>query len=180
MTETTITYSHANFTIRQIMLAPKSLSAGTGAMVIYEMQAIRPMTVTFSFEPVMQRMWPADSPSAPSPEWVKNSDGSGFYILHLALPGHSAALTIPGSEPGILPPYQERAATWPLQFVVQLQSQRGWSEELSAADELCRYGGSGDSRSATSEAGRVPKPGKRDLRCEPCLLYECRAATDGA
>ena len=116
--ETTITYSHANFTIRQIMLAPKSLNAGTGAMVIYEMQAIRPMTVTFNFEPVMQRMWPADSPSAPSPEWVKNGDGSGFYILHLALPGHSAALTIPGSEPGILPPYQERAATWPLQFVV--------------------------------------------------------------
>ncbi len=116
--ETTITYSHANFTIRQIMLAPKNLSAGTGAMVIYEMQAIRPMTVTFSFEPVMQRMWPADSPAAPSPEWVKNSDGSGFYILHLALPGDSAAMTIPGSEPGILPPYQERAATWPLQFVV--------------------------------------------------------------
>jgi len=116
--ETTITYSHANFTIRQIMLSPKSLNAGTGAMVVYQMQAIRPMTVTFSFEPVMQRMWPADSPSAPSPEWVKNSDGSGFYILHLALPGESAGLALPGSEPGILPPYQERAASWPLQFVV--------------------------------------------------------------
>ena len=57
--ETTITYAHANFTIRQIMLAPKAEDAGTGAMVLYEMQAIRPMTVTFSFDPVMRRMWPA-------------------------------------------------------------------------------------------------------------------------
>jgi glycogen debranching enzyme len=115
---TTITYSHANFTIRQIMLAPKMLKSGTGAMVLYEMQAIRPMTVTFSFDPVMQRMWPADSPPSPSAEWVNNSGGSRFYILHLAFPDQAAALAIPGSEAGILPPYQERASTWPLQFVL--------------------------------------------------------------
>jgi glycogen debranching enzyme len=115
---TTVTYSHANFTIRQIMLAPKASTAGTGLLVLYEMQAIRPMTVTFSFDPIMQRMWPADSPPAPSPEWVANSAGSGFYILHLAFPDQAAALSIPGSEPGILPPYQERASAWPLQFVL--------------------------------------------------------------
>ncbi|MFZ0275027.1 MAG: hypothetical protein WB524_10750 [Acidobacteriaceae bacterium] len=115
---TTVTYSHANFTIRQIMLAPKASTAGTGLLVLYEMQAIRPMTVTFSFDPIMQRMWPADSPPAPSPEWVANSAGSGFYILHLAFPDQAAALSIPGGEPGILPPYQERASAWPLQFVL--------------------------------------------------------------
>ena len=82
------------------------------------MQAIRPMTVTFSFDPVMQRMWPADSPPPPSPEWVRNSGGSGFYILHLAFPDQAAALAIPRSEPGILPPYQERPSSWPLQFVL--------------------------------------------------------------
>jgi len=116
--ETTITYSHANFTLRQIMLAPKEDGAGTGALVLYEMQAIRPMTVTFSFDPVMQRMWPADSPPAPSPEWAKNRDGSGFYILHLAFPDQAAALAIPGSQPGILAPYQEHPQSWPLQFVL--------------------------------------------------------------
>lgn len=114
--ETTITYSHANFTIRQIMLAPKSLSAGAGALVLYKLEAIRPMTITFSFEPVMQRMWPADSPTAPSPEWVRQSNESGFYILHLAFPDQAAALTIPGSQPGILPPYQEHPSSWPLQM----------------------------------------------------------------
>src|SRR6202044_1660636 len=52
---TTITYSHANFTIRQTMLAPKT-EVKTGAMVFYEIEAIRPMDLTLSFDPVMQRM----------------------------------------------------------------------------------------------------------------------------
>ncbi|MGB9032111.1 MAG: hypothetical protein WCC27_18450 [Acidobacteriaceae bacterium] len=121
---TTVVYSHANFTIRQTMLAPKASDAGAGAMAVYQMQAIRPMTVTFSFDPVMQRMWPADSPSPPSPEWVGNSGGSGFYILHLAFPDQAAALAIPRSEPGILPPYQERPSSWPLQFVLHFDPTR--------------------------------------------------------
>jgi len=122
--QTTITYSHANFTIRQIMLAPSSLNAGTGALVLYQIESVRPMTVTFSFQPVMQRMWPADAPPSPSPEWVEQSGGSGFYILHLAFPDQAAALAIPGSEPGILPPYQEHPAPWPLQFELHFDPQK--------------------------------------------------------
>jgi glycogen debranching enzyme len=116
--QTTITYSHANFTIRQIMLAPKAPADAPGALVFYEFEAVRPMTVTFSFNPVMQRMWPANSPDRPSPEWMRNPDKSGFYILHLNFPEPVAALALPGAEPGILPPYQERASAWPLQFVL--------------------------------------------------------------
>src|SRR5579862_3694801 len=120
---TTITYSHANFTIQQIMLAPKQADDGTGVLVFYRIQAIRPMTLTFSFEPVMQRMWPAESDDHPSPEWVREGR-SGFYILHNAFPDHSVALSIPGAESGILPPYQERAAAWPLQFVLHFDPKR--------------------------------------------------------
>jgi glycogen debranching enzyme len=121
---TTITYSHANFTIRQIMLAPKAPADAPGALVFYEFEAVRPMTVTFSFNPVMQRMWPANSPDRPSPEWMRNPDGSGFYILHLNFPEPVAALALPGAEPGILPPYQERASAWPLQFVLHFDPKR--------------------------------------------------------
>jgi glycogen debranching enzyme len=120
---TTITYSHANFTIRQIMVAPKTEDK-TGAMVFYEIEAIRPMDLTLSFDPVMQRMWPAQSPDRPSPEWVKNSAGSGFYILHLDTPDQAAAVAMPGAEPGILPPYQERAESWPLQFILHFDPKR--------------------------------------------------------
>jgi glycogen debranching enzyme len=120
---TTITYSHANFTIRQVMLAPKTAS-DPAVLVLYQIEAIRPMNLTLSFTPVMQRMWPALSPDSPSPEWVKNADGSGFYILHLNFPDHAAAVAMPGAQPGILPPYQELSASWPLQFILHFDPKK--------------------------------------------------------
>lgn len=117
---TTIVYSHANFTIRQIMFAPKRTLEDSGVVVLYQIEAVRPMTLTFSFTPVMQKMWPAPSDDHPSPEWVKSQAGeSGFYILHENFPGNAAALAIPMAQPGILAPYQERAKSWPLQFVLR-------------------------------------------------------------
>jgi len=122
---TTITYSHANFTIRQIMVAPKTGPQNVGAMVLYQVEAIRPMDLTLSFNPVMRRMWPAESPDRPSPEWVRSSGGSGYYILHLNSPEQAAAVAMPGAEPGILPPYQERPDySWPLQFVLHFDPKK--------------------------------------------------------
>lgn len=121
---TTVTYSHANFTIRQIMIAPKVGAEQTGAMVFYQIASVRPMTLTFSLHPVMQRMWPAESDDVPSPEWVETEDHSGFYILHENFPDNAAALAMPGARPGILPPYQERATSTPLQFVLQYDPAR--------------------------------------------------------
>lgn len=120
--KTTIVYSHANFTIRQIMIAPKD--GDPGVLVLYKIEAIRPMTLTFSFDPVMEHMWPAPSDDHTSPEWVTDGNGSGFYILHLNFPDHAAALAMPGTEMGILPPYQERAAAWPLQFILHYDPKR--------------------------------------------------------
>lgn len=122
--ETTIVYSHANFTIRQTMVAPKNAGPDDGVLVLYRIDAIRPMTLTFSFDPVMEHMWPAPSDDHTSPEWVPDGGGSGFYILHLNFPDHAAGLAMPGAESGILPPYQERAAAWPLQFVLHYDPKR--------------------------------------------------------
>jgi hypothetical protein len=125
---TVLTWSHANFTIRQIMFAPGRAPEGTGTVVFYQIEAIRPMTLTFSFTPIMQRMWPAASDPDPSPEWVPTASAqgssSGFYILHDSFPDHAAALAMPGAEPGILAPYQERAHSWPLQFVLHYDPAR--------------------------------------------------------
>jgi glycogen debranching enzyme len=121
---TTITYSHANFTVKQIMFAPKNGPDDTGALVLFQIQAVKPMELTFSFNPRMQRMWPALSDDVPSPEWVGDGHGSGFYILHLNFPDNAAALAMPGATFGILPPYQERAAAWPLQFVLHFDPER--------------------------------------------------------
>jgi glycogen debranching enzyme len=116
--QTTITYSHANFTVKQIMLAPKGEPNDAAVMALYQIQAVRPMTLTFSFDPVMERMWPADSGDHPSPDWVPTQGGSGFYALRNDFADHAAALAIPRAEPGVLPPGQETAGAWPLQFVL--------------------------------------------------------------
>jgi hypothetical protein len=115
---TTITYSHANFTIRQVMLTPRRADEGTGAIVLFQIDAVRPMTLTFSFTPDLQNMWPAASDDHPSPEWVDAGGASGFYVLHLNFPDHAAAIAMPTAQPGWMLPYQERAASYPLQFVL--------------------------------------------------------------
>jgi glycogen debranching enzyme len=114
---TTITFSHANFTVRETLFAPQHAPDGAGALVFFEIQAVRPMALTFSFTPEMLRMWPALSDDRPSPEWVKMGT-SGFYILHLNFPDHVAAIAMPTAQYGILAPYQERPKNYPLQFVI--------------------------------------------------------------
>jgi hypothetical protein len=114
---TTITFSHANFTIREVLFAPHKAPEGAGVLAFFEIEAIRPVTLTFNFTPEMKRMWPAMSDDRTSPEWVKTGD-SGFYVLHLNFPDHAAAVEMPGAAPGILPPYQEKPKTYPLQFVL--------------------------------------------------------------
>ncbi|HEX4039145.1 MAG TPA: hypothetical protein VHX37_13900 [Acidobacteriaceae bacterium] len=121
---TTIVYAHANFTLRQTMMAPKTGPADEGVLVQYQIEAIRPVTLTFSFDPVMQRMWPALSDDHCSPEWVSDGHGSGYYILHLNFPDHAAGLAMPGAEAGILPPYQEGPKAWPLQLVLHFDPKR--------------------------------------------------------
>jgi glycogen debranching enzyme len=121
---TTITFSHANFTVREIITAPRNVPDGAGTLVLYEIEAVRPMTLTFSFTPIMVRMWPAPSAGPPGPEWVKTGNSSGFYILHLNFPDNAAAIAMPAAEPGIMQPYQELARVYPLQFVLHFDPAR--------------------------------------------------------
>jgi len=62
---TTLTFSHANFTVREILFAPQGAPDGAGALAFYQIEAVRPMMLTFSFTPEMQRMWPALSDDSP-------------------------------------------------------------------------------------------------------------------
>ncbi|HVJ08602.1 MAG TPA: hypothetical protein VM554_09465 [Acidisarcina sp.] len=120
---TTITFSHANFTIRETFVTPQHAPEGAGALVLYQIEAVRPMTLTFNLTPEMKRMWPALSDDRPTTDWVKTGD-SGYYVLHLTTPDHGAAIAMPNAEPGILPPYQERPKTYPLQFVLHFDPSR--------------------------------------------------------
>jgi hypothetical protein len=112
--ETTITYSHAAFTIRQYMFAARggdSPAVATG--VFFEIESARVLELTFSFTPEMLQMWPAPSHGRPSGEWVEKD---GLYILHTDDPKFSGIVGMPRTRPGILVPYQEHPQTYPLEL----------------------------------------------------------------
>ncbi len=112
---TTITYSHAAFTVKQHMFVPRNDESSAGPIVLFEIASVRPLHLTFRFEPDMLRMWPAPNFGRPNAEWVREDD-SGYYVLHTDNPALSGAVAIPRSTPGILPPYQERPKTYPLEL----------------------------------------------------------------
>jgi Mannosylglycerate hydrolase MGH1-like glycoside hydrolase domain len=120
--ETTITYSHAAFTIRQHMFAPRGDSApATGAATYFEFDSARPLEVTFSFTPEMLHMWPAPNFGRPNGEWISKG---GFYILHTDDPHFSAIVAMPRTQPGILVPYQEHPQTYPLELKLSYDPKR--------------------------------------------------------
>jgi glycogen debranching enzyme len=120
---TTITYSHIAFTVRQIMFAPNAAEEGTGAVVLFQIDAIRPMDLDFSFTPEIRSMWPQPNQGVPSAEWVKQ-EASGFYVLHTDFPNLAGAVAMPGAQPGIMAPYQEKPQVHPLELKLHYDPKR--------------------------------------------------------
>jgi glycogen debranching enzyme len=110
---TTITYSHAAFTVKQHMFSPRG--AGSAPVIFFEFASVRPLRLTFRFTPVVERMWPAANFGRPSAEWVPTGS-SGYYVLHTDNDQLSAAVAMPRATPGILQPYQERPKTYPVEL----------------------------------------------------------------
>jgi glycogen debranching enzyme len=120
---TTITYSHIAFTLRQTMFAPDEAKHGTGAVVLFQVDSIRPVDFTFRFTPEMRPMWPERGSGVPSAEWVKQGE-SGFYILHTDYPDLAGAVAMPGAQPGIMAPYQEKPRVYPLELKLHYDPRR--------------------------------------------------------
>ena len=107
---TTVTYSHAAFTVKQHMFAAQG---DAGVVVFFEIDSVRPLRLTFRFKPDMLRAWPAPSFGTPGAEWVADR---GYYVFHTDNPSFSAAIAMPRTQPGVLPPYQERPHTYPTEL----------------------------------------------------------------
>jgi glycogen debranching enzyme len=130
---TIITYAHLGFTVRQIMFSPSGppSKAGwqTGPVILYQFDCLHPTDFTFRFTPELQFMWPAHNEGVPGIEWDThafraNPPSSGLYILHSDYPDLAAAITIPGAEPGILTPYQERPQVHPVELRLHIDPAR--------------------------------------------------------
>jgi Amylo-alpha-1,6-glucosidase len=120
--ETTITYSHAAFTVRQHMFAARGSDTPlAAAAVFFDIESARPLELTFSFTPEMLQMWPAPSHGRASGEWVQKD---GLYILHTDDPKFSGIVAMPRTRPGILVPYQEHPQTYPLELKLSFDPKR--------------------------------------------------------
>jgi len=141
---TVVTYSHIGFTVRQIMFSPDDVPAGTGPIVLYEFDCLHPTDFIFRFTPELRWMWPQRNEGVPGIEWVAGLHAAptqpepgpagaisgvplpwhGYYVLHSDYPDLAAAVTIPGAQPGILAPYQERPQVHPVELRVHIDPAR--------------------------------------------------------
>jgi len=163
---TTITYSHPGFTLRQIMFSPDaSPSANTpsaGPIVLFQIDAVRPLDLVFRFTPEMRWMWPRRNEGVPSPEWVPSirpaaltedapASGPGFYVLHLDYGDLAGAITIPTATPGIMAPYQERPQVHPLELHLHYDPKRdGTGDNAKLFPLLMAVGTTHESASAAA------------------------------
>jgi hypothetical protein len=129
---TTITYAHIAFALHETFFAtqcgpqdPKKPT--TGLMALFTVDSIRPITLTFNFTPRVEPMWPAPQFGQVNAEWIpltprpserEAQSSHGWYMLHTDWPELGAAVAMPGTLPGILPPYQERPKFYPTQFIL--------------------------------------------------------------
>jgi len=120
---TILTYAHIGFTVRQIMFSADQAGEGTGPVVLFEFDCLHPTDFTFRFTPELRWMWPARNEGTPGVEWVANS-GGGYYALHTDYPDLAGAVTIPGAQPGILAPYQERPRVYPVELKLHIDPTR--------------------------------------------------------
>ena len=113
---TTITYAHAAMTVRQHMFIPRDATPGlSAAVVLFEVHAARPVTLTLSFTPSMERQWPAPNFGRPGGSWIRVGSG-GAFSLETDNPSFFGMVAMPQAQHGPVRPYQERPQTQPLSF----------------------------------------------------------------
>ena len=110
---TILTYSHAAFTVRLILLAPLD---EPGLVVLLDIDSALPMTVTGTFRPRLRLMWPAGL-MTPNVEWDEKQH---VYFLTEESQRFVGVLGSPGAHDLSVMPYQEEPKDVPLRFTMEV------------------------------------------------------------
>ncbi len=110
---TIFTYSHAAFTIRQIVLAPID---EPGVVMLLDVDAALPITITAAFRPRLRLMWPAGL-MTPNVEWDEKAK---LYVISEESKRFAGVVGTPGGADLSLMPYQEEPRDVPLRLSVKL------------------------------------------------------------
>lgn len=109
---TIFTYSHAAFTVRQIVFAPVDEQ---GIVMLLDIDSVLPMTITGAFRPKLRLMWPAGFETG----YIGWDDSAHAYFLGEESRRFAAWVGSPGAREISLQPYQEEPRDLPVHFVIE-------------------------------------------------------------
>jgi glycogen debranching enzyme len=110
---TLFTYSHAAFTVRQVLLAPID---EPGIVMLLDVRSVLPLRVVGSFRPRLKLMWPAGLMTAD----VKWDEKSRSYALVEESKRFAGAVAVPGGRDLAVMPYQEEPRDVPIRFEIDV------------------------------------------------------------
>ncbi|MET0626271.1 MAG: GH116 family glycosyl hydrolase [Pyrinomonadaceae bacterium] len=106
---TTVTYSHAAFTVRQHIFAPLD---EPGVVMLLDVDSALPLTVVARFRPRLRLMWPAGS-ATPSLHWDEKQRA---YFISEETGRFAGVVGSPAARDVSVMPYQEEPRDVPAQF----------------------------------------------------------------
>ena len=109
---TTITYTHAAFTVRQILYAPVD---EMGVVMLLDIDSARPLKVTASFRPDLRLMWPAGLMTG---GLVWDAERHTYSIVEESQ-RFVGMIGAPGATDISVMPYQEEPRDVPTRFVIE-------------------------------------------------------------
>ncbi|MGA9767966.1 MAG: GH116 family glycosyl hydrolase [Blastocatellia bacterium] len=109
---TIFTYSHAAFTVRQIIFAPIDES---GIAMLLDIDSTLPMTITGSFKPRLRLMWPAGLMTG----YLGWDEKSHVYTVSEETNRFVGLIGSPFARDISVMPYQEEPRDVPVQFVIE-------------------------------------------------------------
>ena len=110
---TILTYSHASFSVRQILFVPVDQPA---IVMLLDVRTTLPMRLTASFRPRLRLMWPAGL-MTPFVSW---NEKSGVYTIGEESRRFAAVMGSPGARDLSLMPYQEEPRDVPVSFALDV------------------------------------------------------------
>ncbi|HXG95292.1 MAG TPA: GH116 family glycosyl hydrolase [Blastocatellia bacterium] len=109
---TIFTYSHAAFTVRQIIFAPIEEPS---IIVLLDVQSVLPLTVTGSFRPKLRLMWPAGLMTA----YIGWDDKNHIYTIGEETNRFVGIVGSPAARDVSVMPYQEEPRDVPIKFKIE-------------------------------------------------------------
>ncbi|WP_243663147.1 hypothetical protein [Rhodothermus marinus] len=110
---TVLTYSHAAFTVRQILYAPVH---EPGIVMLLDVQAVRPLTIRVAFRPDLRLMWPAGLMTG----YLGWNEEGHFYTITEETRRFAGVIGSPLARDVSVQPYQEEPKDLPNRFELEV------------------------------------------------------------